>query len=372
MLDVTKQAEKEFETEIIYAAEEVFREDARFEIRPEGGSIVPKELTIDHKLQSRIEKGEFNHLFPQGADPIDMMYSTLNKIRSVRDFVIGNQKLTGEKKVRSEIFKLDEGNFERIYKALESKENEINLNSKIRDDFRFRFDDMVGISGQINTAKVKRELNEIRNKFNPNHAEFNEILDNLVKNNMLKSAQQGLDLKIPDDLSKLPIIKEKDIEQRDNGHATLQELHAIRNFVYQMLSAHGRNVYTPSKEKGYYPGQTESQIRDMQRFLEEKGIPMDLRTIDEIGHEIVYAMQRDAVGSTNLTYGDVKLLQDFSIEIGKDTDESNVFSLTGFNPIRTDKVNGYFGRILETRGLSKENKIIAERFNEELKILKVS
>ena len=361
--DITERAEKEFEATIVDAAEDIFREDSRYKVQAEG-SVIPENIIIDAKFLKRVEKNEFNHLFPEGSDPVEMAYSLHSKIVGIKNFIIGNQTLWNSKNVSKETFRIDESNFERLFNSMTRKENELNSVNRIRDDFRFRFDGMQGVANQINTSKVNRVLNDYRNKFNPNHPEWRELEQELVKAGLMKS-EDGIDFKIVSDLSKLPIINEKNIGERTNGSSELQELQAIKSFVYQMLSAHGRNVYEPQKVKGknYYPGISESQIRDLQVFLEGKGMPVDINVIDRVGHELIFNMLRDNIGQTSLTHSHLKTLSDFTIEIGKETDESNIFSMTQFNPIKTDKTNGWTVRILETAGLSKDNRVIAERWN---------
>tara|TARA_R100000278_G_scaffold123151_1_gene111562 strand:- start:8276 stop:17356 length:9081 start_codon:yes stop_codon:yes gene_type:complete len=371
MADYYKQAVERAESSITDAivntgAEAINNIKIGFEIKS-SGSTIPKEIDVDSGLQKAIKEGKYDDIIAEGRklSPIDRV-EILNDIdvslNAINEFIAENQ-LTSKRSDKA--LQISEQNFESIYKAIKGGEKIINENTG-NTGFDFKFSDMHGMARQINIAKGKRLVTDFVRKFERDpeiNPEWNEWEAALNTAGIFKKS--GINQTIVRDVSTLPIVDGKKLAETTGNDTKLVELRLFRNFVNNILSAKGFPVRdNVKKTDGTYEGVTVQQLRELQLFFESKGIPTDPRFIDTIGHEIVYDILKRNVEGSNLDMQQLKFAMDFSTELGRQTGEVDVFSLFEYNPIRSDKANGWTGRLLQTSHLSGENLSIARKYNE--------
>ena len=366
LTDVANKAEDAMTESIVDTGAEIFNNQKKgIEIKPES-SIVPKEINVEHKLQEAIEKGQLDNVIAEGrklneGERVEILNELDMAVNEVRNFIVENQRLSG-RNISKEPFYINESNFESIYNSI--KGNERLVQEKMgNSSVKFRFSDMFGMSQQINIAKGKKMINNIINKFNKGvNPVWTEMETEIIKSGLFK--KDGINQTIIKDMATLPIVDGKTLVDKNGDTSRLHELQLFRNFINQILSAQGYPVSENIKKAdGTYEGVTVQQLTDLKNYLSSQGIPVDTRFIDNLGHEVVYDIIKRNVEGSQLSMDHLNFIMTFNTALGRQTNETDVMSLTEFNPIKSDKANGYTARLLEHSHLGPTEKAIAQNYN---------
>tara|TARA_R100000234_G_scaffold119980_1_gene104665 strand:- start:4954 stop:14103 length:9150 start_codon:yes stop_codon:yes gene_type:complete len=372
-VDVVNRAEKAMTDLIVNTgAEAINNIETGFDIKS-ANSLIPKEIDLDVQLQKSVKEGKFDDLISGGkklspAERVDILNDIDASLNSINEFIAQNQIISSKKRSENALL-ISEANFEGIYKAIKGGEKLVKETTG-KLGFEFKFSDMHGMAQQINRSKAKRIVSDFMKNLERDpevNPDWNEWEAALNTSGIL--SKDGINQTIVRDISTLRITDGKSLIDTKGNDSRLVEMKMFRNFVHNLLSAKGFPVADNIEIK---PGKYEKEITvqkltDLENFFNSKGMPTDARFIDTIGHEIVFDILKANVEGSNLRMDQLKFAMDFSGEIGRQTAEANVASLFEFNPIRTDKANGWIGRILETNHLSGDNLAIAQKYNEKVR-----